>query len=248
MAFRKVAIFTIVNNLDMFYEFKSDLALQKNVSYELRPIMNCNGEYNSARIAFNENTDVDDGELYIFCHPDIRFVDEFSLSDFINKAEQIDDFGVIGVAGARRKENNREIVTTIVQGNKKEHIGRWIEEATPVQTVDECFFAIKKEYFKSHKFSDKEGWHLYAVEYCLEAIRNNKINYTVPSKIWHMSPGSSLDEKYMSQLELLIREYKNEQDMICTTVKAWPTRGFSAFLYRKYYWLKQWIKRMIVRR
>ena len=89
---------------------------------------------------------------------------------------------------------------------------------------------------------------MYGVEYCLEAIRNGKKNYAVPGRLWHISPGNSLDEKYMSQLEDIIQMYKKEYSMICTTVKGWHTRGVASFMYRKYYWIKQRIKRMVVQR
>lgn len=248
MESKEAAIFTIVNNENVFNGFKSSLESQKGVTYELFPIMNCNEEYNSARKAFNDNAHNGNAKYLIFSHPDIRFDDEYSLFDIVHEIGQIDDFGAVGIAGARRDGFNREIISSIVQGRNKERVGTQIKTTTPVQTVDECFFVVKSDYFKVHQFSGKEGWHLYGVEYCLDALVNGYRNYVVPSRVWHMSPGNSLDEKYMAQLEVLLAAYKNTFDVICTTVKAWPTKGVCPYLYRKYYWIKQRIKRMIVRR
>ena len=50
----RIAIFTIVNKEDVFRGFVDSLETQKNVSFELFPIMNCHGEYSSARHAYNE--------------------------------------------------------------------------------------------------------------------------------------------------------------------------------------------------
>lgn len=242
----KIAIFTIVNKLEVYKEFVENISKQKNVNYQLIDIQNCHMEYDSARDAFNKNAVVDNVDYYFFVHPDIRFLDEYSLFDIVKTINEIGDFGVVGVAGARKNRHKREIVTTIIQGKNRNNVGKSINKPELVQTVDECFFVIKRDYFLNHRFSNLIGWHLYGVEYCLESLKSGQKNYAIPARIWHVSPGNSLDEKYMSQLETIVQIYKDEYDMICTTVKGWKTRGFMALLYRKYYWLKQRIKRLIL--
>ena len=242
-----IAIFTIVNKENLFEDFKNNLNEQRDIFYKLVAIYNCNGEYNAARRAYNENATIDDVKYYVFLHPDIRFQDAMALSDIIDYIEQINDFGVAGVAGARKSETGRDIVSNIVQGKQKKRVGMSITCPTSVQTIDECLFVIKRDYFINHRFSDRTGWHLYSVEYCLNALLNGKRNYVVPGRIWHISAGESLDDKYMIQLESLINEYKNRFDVICTTVKAWNTRGVSAYLYRIIYKIKQKIKRLCIK-
>lgn len=244
----KIAIFTIVNNMEMFNGFKKNLDSQTDVRFELFPIMNCKGEYNSARRAFNESAKGRDFEYYFFSHPDIRFLDSLALAEIVKCLDVIDKFGVAGIAGAVRTSGGRKILTTIVQGKNKESVGEKIEKPEKVQTLDECLFIVKREYFEEHPFSALIGWHLYSVEYCLEAISNGFSNYVIPARVWHLSSGQSLDERYMSQLEGLIQKYRNRFDIICTTVKAWPTKGFLAFLYRRYYWFKQRMKRTLIQR
>ena len=244
----RIAIFTIVNKEEVFRGFVDSLETQKNVSFELFPIMNCHGEYSSARHAYNEAATGKDFKYYVFSHPDIRFLDENALSDIIGYIDSLGSFGVAGVAGAVRENRGRKILTTILQGADKQSFGEQVNKPEQVQTLDECMFFVDKDYFNQHPFSDTEGWHLYSVEYCLDAEGNQMKNYVVPSRIWHLSAGSSLDEKYMSQLEKLISDYQDRYEVICTTVKAWPTKGAGCRIYRKYYWLKQRIKRAVVRR
>lgn len=244
----KIAIFTIVNNIEIYNGFVDNLNLQKNISFQLFPIMNCHGEYISARKAYNEYAQGKDFKYYVFSHPDIRFLDEDSLHDIIDYVDSVGDFGVVGLAGATKFQDSCRTFTTIIQGNNKAFYGFRINKPERVQTLDECFFIVEKVYFNNHFFSDVDGWHLYSVEYCLNAELNNRVNYVIPSRVWHMSDGASLDEKYMTQLNKLIADYRDKYDVIYTTVKPWRTSGLWAYLYRKYYWIKQRIKRVLVRR
>lgn len=244
----RIAIFTIVNNLDIYNEFVDSINLQKDVCFQLFPIMNCHGEFSSARKAYNEYANGKEFKYFVFSHPDIRFLDDKSLSDIINYVDSIGEFGVVGVAGATKIQDSCRTLTTIVQGKNKAFYGYKISKPEKVQTLDECFFVVESEYFNQHLFSDVDGWHLYSVEYCLNAEINNRVNYVVPSRVWHLSDGASLDEKYMTQLNKLIEDYREKYDVIYTTVKPWRTKGLRASIYRKYYWLKQRIKRALVRR
>ena len=55
-------------------------------------------------------------------HSDIRFQQKDSLSSIIEYVNNLDDFEIVGVAGAKKgKDGKREILTTIVHGNNKEN-------------------------------------------------------------------------------------------------------------------------------
>lgn len=242
-----LSILTIVNRQEVYEEFLRSLEKQEGVSFELLPVFNLRNEYDSARRAYNEAARKAKGEYLLFSHPDIRFLSLSALKSIRDQAEAIGDFGVVGVAGAKEKSGTTgEIIAGIAHGPNKEKIGdRQITAPEEVQTVDECLFLIRREDFLSHPFPDKPGWHLYAVEYCLDAILNGKKNYAVPAEVWHMSDGKSLNETYVFQVDKMVRERRDQFDVIYTTIKTWPTKGLSAFLYRKYYWLKQRVKRML---
>lgn len=242
----KLSVLCIANDKKIYDDFLENLAEQKFKDFELITALNMNGEYSGARTAFNENASDAKGEYLMFIHPDVRFLDENAFGDIVYMLDREAPFGVAGVAGAVSDgKGGRDILTTIVQGEAKEKVGSCIEKAEEVQTLDECLFVIEKDYFEKNPFSNQPGWHLYCVEYCLNAIRDGRVNKVLPSRIWHMSAGNSLDEKYMDQLEKLIEKEKDQFDLICTTVKAWKTGGRAASAYRKYYAFKQKAKRMI---
>jgi len=239
-----VSIICIANDTEVYEGFLESLRAQIFTDHELIPVMNLNNEYTSARRAYNEAAASASGRYLLFLHPDIRFNDENALGDIISALPE--SFGTCGIAGAIRLwKYKREILTTIVHGSGRIPAGRSITGPEEVQTLDECFFIIENKYFKSHPFSGKEGWHLYAAEYCLNCIRDGRRNYVVPARVWHMSDGRSLNAQYVLQVEQLIDEQKDWFDLICTTVKAWRTRGTAALLYRKYYYNKQRLKSII---
>lgn len=224
----KCTLFTIVNNEKVFKEFQKNLEEQKDIEFELIPIWNCNCEYSSARNAYNENLGQANGKYVIFIHPDIRFLTEFDLKNIIKQVDEIGDFGVVGVAGSTNELINgkRILYTNIVHGSKQFSAGTRIFMKKEVQTVDECLFIMKREDLERVKFTEKDGWHLYAVEQCLRMNKlYNKKNYIIPIKIWHMSDGNSLDLSYAKTIKDLIKEYSDYTPIINTTVRKWETRG-----------------------
>lgn len=243
------SLIIIVNKSDIFDGFVENLNSQKDISFELIPVMNTDNEYSSARRAYNEASSKASGKYVVFCHPDIRFLNEHSLRDVISFCEKIEDFGVVGIAGAAGDifdPGKGRIITSIVHGDDAHHFGdRSPEDAIEVQTVDECLFVVRREYLKNHPFPDRGGWHLYAVEYCLMCIVGGLKNYVVPADIWHMSEGRSLDEKYVEQVDILVNEYRNRFKYIHTTIRTWATTGLAAVMFRRYYWFKQLVKRII---
>lgn len=244
----KLSILCIVNDNKIYDDFLDNLAGQTFKDFELITAWNMAGEYSGARIAFNENAADAKGEYLMFIHPDIRFLDENALEDLVSRIGEAEPFGVLGVAGASDDgRGDRSILTTIVQGNDQEKVGISIQTAEEVQTLDECLFIVRNDYFRKHPFPEREGWHLYCAEYCLDTIRDGMVNKAVPSRVWHLSAGNSLDEKYMDQLEELIEKEKDHFDMIFTTVKAWKTEGKAAAAYRKYYYMKQKVKKKIIK-
>lgn len=244
------SIVTIVNKPDLFDRFCKSLEMQTNVSYELIPIYNLNNEYKSARDAFNSVLNNCNGEYVVFTHPDIIFETSNVLYTIKTYLNRIVDFGVIGAAGAsadKYNKNVRVIYSNMVHGMNKKNAGIKIDSIQEVQTVDECFFVLDRRYITETKFSELDGWHLYAVELCLQSILANKKNYVIPLKIWHLSNGKSLDSNYIKQLNRIIQIYGDKFPILYTTVKIWMTQGLRSKLYRYYYFVKQKIKRKILR-
>lgn len=245
---KDISIITIANNIEIYEEFLRNLHEQVNINYELITIDNYNNNYLSATRAYNLATKNAKGNYLFFLHPDIRFQDNTELSKILKILNLIEDFDVVGIAGAVGKGSKRIIKSNIIHGSSKRSVGQKIDGPTKVQTVDECMFIIKKDKFNKNFFKERDGWHLYAVEYCLEAIKNNGSVYVIPSNIWHLSDGKSLDYHYMFILNDIINDYKKYFKVIYTTVKGWKTRGVFSKIYRNYYFLKQWLKGKIIKR
>lgn len=228
----KFSIITIVNRENVYQEFKSELSKQKDVDYELIKVNNDKNQFTSARKAYNNAAKKASGEYLAFLHPDIRFLDNYSLSDIFSKIEKINDFGVTGIAGCPVKLRNGHyiLLTTLKQGEKCQDIGDDIYDTTEVQTVDECFFVMKKDFWEKVPFSNIKGWHFYAVEQCLRALQLNKKNYIVPARIWHKSDGASENIQYVKIGKEIVRRYGNDFPYINTTVSKWETHGL-----KKYY-------------
>ena len=245
----QLSLVCIVNNTEIYNSFLDSLKTQVGIQYELLPIMNLGNEFTSARQAYNSVIASLKGRYVIFLHPDIRFLNERVLLKISEAANVICDFGVIGVAGARGNSYHQaEIVTSIVHGIDRHSFGKSLNCPVEVQTVDECLFLVERNYLIGHQFCNRSGWHLYAVEYCLNCIKDGRKNYVVPADIWHMSEGKSLDEKYVEQVESIVKDWNPYFDYIYSTIKTWKTKGITANFYRKYYWLKQRVKRQIIRR
>lgn len=237
------SLITIVNKEEVYQEFKANLAEQKQVNYELIKIDNRENQYDSARAAFNLAAKKASGEYLVFLHPDIRFLDELALRDILFQIVNLGDFGVAGIAGSPYQLNEQGrnyIVTTLIQDKKREKVGEPIKRATAVQTVDECFFVMSKAFFEKHPFSDIKGWHFYSVEQCLVALINDRQNYVVPARIWHLSPGSSENTQYIKTGREIIKRYGDYFPRINTTVEKWETSGIKSvalpwvnFVYHK---------------
>lgn len=247
---KECSIIVIVNNINIYESFLENLHTQENVDFEVIPVWNINNkQFNSARKALEYGASCSDAKYLLFVHADIRFLSNNTLRDLLDLVTKIGDFGVIGVAGCPYKllKNDRIIYSTILHGDDKKQAGFPFDNPIEVQTVDECLFIQKSDYFKKTKFTKKEGWHLYAVEQCLRAKEDGLKNYVIPTDIWHMSDGKSLDPNYVKQITVLLKEYSDKYEHINTTVKRWKTKGISSNLYLIYYYFKQKIKKKIIK-
>lgn len=244
----RISIIVIVNNEEIYHGFLENLNQQDFKDYELIAINNYNHEFNSATKAFNKYIKEAKNELLMFVHPDIRFLKTDSLSQIVQSVNELKEFGIVGVAGAKKGENGeRVIITNIVHGSKKEIAGYPLIKPEEVQTLDECLFLIRKDYLKKVKFKERDSWHLYAVEYCLNALSNGDKVYVIPANVWHMSNGKSLDYHYMLDLMTMAKEYRDQFQVLYTTVKKWTLKGISGYIYIRYYLLKQIVKKIIKR-
>lgn len=221
------SIITIVNKEDIYNGFKKSLAMQEGVNYELIKINNDHNQFTSAREAYNDAVKKAHGNYFIFLHPDMRFLDKFALRDVLSQVVEIKDLGIAGVSGCLFETHHHKstLVTSILQGDPAHHFGHLIDKVTKVQTVDECFFVMSREFYNQHPFSDIKGWHMYAVEQCLVALLNNKMNYVIPARMWHYSTGFSENWQYIQTGKEIVKRYGKYFPSINTTITTWNTKS-----------------------
>ncbi|MDM8334172.1 glycosyltransferase [Limosilactobacillus panis] len=221
------SIITIVNKEDVYQGFKKSLEAQDGVNYELIKVNNDHNQFASARAAYNSAMKKAHGDYLIFSHPDMRFLDKYSLRDALEQVTQLHNLGVAGVSGCPSEVHHHHstLVTAIVHDNPPHHFGTLIDKTTAVQTVDECFFVMKRSFSEEHPFSDIKGWHMYAVEQCLVALLNGRKNYVVPARMWHYSTGFSENWQYVKTGQEIAKRYGKDFPTISTTITTWFTRN-----------------------
>lgn len=69
------------------------------------------------------------------------------------------------------------------------------------------FLYYEEKLLEKIPFSNIEGWHMYAVEQCLQATLDGKKNYVIPSRIWHLSAGVSEDRNYVRIGKEIVKRY-----------------------------------------
>ena len=111
----------------------------------------------------------------------------------------------------------------ILQKNKK--ISKeTIKEPENVFSLDEVLFIVKKKKLEKYPFDIKnKTWHLYAVEYCLKMKNKGEKVMVIPSNIYHLSDGQSLNNSYFRELRRICKENRKLDKVIYTTVGSWYT-------------------------
>ena len=242
----KFTIITVWNKPDLFAQFQQELKRQQEVTYTLLAVDNSQNRYLGAREAFLSQMDQVQTEFVVFMHQDIRFQDERALHDLMASAENLENLGIAGVAGC--PEGKEWILCSdIVHGKEALAAGKQVKGSMPVQTVDECLFLMRTDLARKYPFSQRGGWHMYAVEQCLQLRRAGYQNYVLTARIWHLSKGGSLEQSYLKTLKELIAEYGEDTPYFNTTVKQWATQGWKTAAYRAYYLYKMKLKGFLQR-
>lgn len=181
----------------------------------------------------NYGASIAKGDVLVFVHQDIEFIDE----DFLDKLNGYCteyDFGIVGVAGVI----GDEVYATVVQTRERSPAGIIFEQVKEASSLDECLLIIKKESFKG--FTDYNSWHFYGVEYSLRCIRSHKKVLLFPLLTYHLSPGWSLNNSYWDTLKKVAKDFKDFK-VIPTTMGCYRNNLFMSvyIIYRK---LKTYIK------
>ena len=161
-----LSIICVYNNRDVLEKCLLTSLKVQSIDYELILIDNTSGEFNSAAKALNFGAKQSKEKYLMFIHQDFKFDSTTWLEYIENYLNNLDDFGVAGVAG----KYDRNCISNIKTGFPPVNAGPiHISEPTEVQTIDECVIITPKKLFNEVQFDEVlcDDWHLYAADYCL---------------------------------------------------------------------------------
>jgi hypothetical protein len=199
--------------------------LQKQAcAYELICLDNSQGQFASAAQALNHGTrQIQAASTHImFAHQDVCFASPAWLEDAEKMLDTLQNLGIAGVVGCR--EGDRSRFSNITHGSPPRDVGIRIQQPLAAMTVDECCLFIPRHVFKKYQFDEAvcEGWHFYAVEYCLRIQEAGLGVYIVPLSLHHSSLGTQ-DSTYFQALKPVLDRHRQTYCKIYTTCGCWDT-------------------------
>lgn len=212
-----VSIVCVYNN-DVQYKALADSLMGQAVSCELLGLDNKNFRWKSAAAAYKYGVSLAQAPVVLFSHQDIVFLDDSFLREFVGLTMGDPEL-VVGVAGAALSEDgrSRDLLSGMYQGNAlRRH--KTVQDRVQVMTLDECLFGCNKRVFERITFDDStcDGWHFYAVDFSLQALRAGLRVEVVPAEVLHLSGGTRDDSYYLAQ-EKLKQKYAGVFEVIATT-------------------------------
>lgn len=228
------SVICVYNDREMLEQMLlSGLENQSSDRYETVLINNQEQDYHSAAEALNTGAEQAVGDYYFFVHQDVKLLGNKWFETAKYQLELVDDLGVAGFAGMASSgfDPKKKGRNTILHGDDKRdwRLGNKIEEPHPVQTVDELGLVVPSHVFVDYRFNPTicDGWHLYAVEYCLRIKSRTDLDvYALPMDLWHnslknTSSGTVQDISYYKTLVSIVEAYP-ELETIYTTCGFWP--------------------------
>ena len=186
-----ISIVCVYNNERLLADFLLDSLSRQTVHYELITINNTENQFTSAAQALNYGGRKARGKYIMFVHQDIRLCSNEWLHDAERILDSLPNLGVAGIAG--RREGGR-ILTNLTNGTPPTAVGtQSVAEPVTVQTLDDCLTIVPRDVFNVLEFDEItcDGWHLYAVEYCVSSTLLGFALYVLPFHTYHASLGTS---------------------------------------------------------
>lgn len=226
----QASLICVYNDEDQLYAMALS-AEEQTARVELVPVSGSDGRFASAASALNFGALAASAQTLIFLHQDVEFTEYDILERLIGLASAND--AVFGVAGAAGNFFTKSIVSSIEEstGEKRFKHDTLQQDIASVSTLDECLIACSRRIFNEVGFDEVtlDGWHLYAVDFCLTARMKGFESYVVRSGVWHKSSGS-LDDNFREYESRLARKYAAVYPEVVTTCTWFPT----GWRYRPY--------------
>jgi len=216
LTYNKVAIIPIAHENDKNIELQSYLEIVGfDVNYQI-------GKKSLFDAYYSGTTDINDNDLVIMCHNDIKILSEpHFVKSIIQRTVPIDNVGFIGVAGTRYLDNSgkwwndqKSLLGSIFHGKDIENskfkcFGPLFGCAV---VLDGLFLAIKGETLKKIDLRKPRAfygdWHYYDIYYTFQAHRLGFNNLVVPLQILHRSTGH-FDKSWYKSRKAFQKKFKN---------------------------------------
>ena len=239
-----ISIVCVYNNERLLADFLLDSLSRQTAHYELITIDNAENQFTSAAQALNCGGRKARGKYIMFVHQDIRLCSIEWLHDAERMLDSLQNLGVAGIAG--RREGGC-ILANLTNGTPPTAAGTYIgAEPVAVQTLDECLTIVPRHVFNVLQFDEItcDGWHLYAVEYCMSSRLLGFTLHVLPFHTYHASGGFSstptepidrlisrcpmtvqafLPKEYYAALKKVMKKHKNNVSKIHTVFGDWST-------------------------
>ena len=231
-----LSIICVYNNRNILERCLLNSLEKQNTEYELILLDNTYGEFTSAAKALNFGAKKSKGKYLMFIHQDFKFNSPSWLEEIEKNLNNLDKFGVAGVAGKKSRKcisNIKEGVPPVLAGSIQ------IVEPEDVLTIDECLIIIPKKLFSITQFDEAccDDWHLYASDYCLTVKKAGYKVYVLPMRGYHASSGNSFSgETYYPILRKLVKKYIRIIIKLSTLL---PEAGVLGFLLKYKYFFRK---------
>ena len=221
-----INIVVVYNNETLLEQMKDSIISKDasgSLSYEVIALDNTRGRFKSAAEAYNYALDnLCGAKCVVFCHQDIIFK-EHSLQDIYDICS-VNDRTLIGAAGVMNNRHNgwNAGATISAMSEGKDGIKKYdsLSKGTTreVFTLDECLIAAHRELFDEVRFDPVvcDGWHLYAVDLCLQCHLKGIRVLVYDANIIHLS-GGNLNKSFYACESKLARKYRRDYKEICYT-------------------------------
>jgi glycosyltransferase involved in cell wall biosynthesis len=199
-----------------------------SVSFEYLCIDNSDNRYSLAA-AYNEGVKRASGEIAVFMHEDVFFM-EGGWGDVLLEKFKTPDIGLVGIAGteylfadnpgwvaAGRPFIHGRVVHELDNGNTYNlTVFSWDKHDVDVVAVDGLFFAIRTGLFTAVTFDETtfDGFHFYDIDICMQVRRYARCIVTGDVLVKHQS-GGSFDETWKKYALRFIQKYRSELPAGC---------------------------------
>lgn len=232
---KSISLISVYNNEALVNQMMESAKTQENVVIDYVLIDNTKCKYSSASKALNYGFSKSKGNVVVFLHQDIEFLDSAVLEEIYDYAIE-NPKTIFGAAGVEDRNICKDVKILSSMADSK--WGRYdtLSVPTKVLTLDECLIACNRSCMVDIRFDEIvcDGWHLYGADLCLQAQAYAGLNVeAVPMNVWHKSSGNA-DKNYYVTQKKVARKYKKHYKMINTT-NGWAyTNWFMNFILSLY--------------